>query len=100
VERGREIATHGIPDQRVPACASCHGPRPERRNPEYPRLAGQYADYLVQQLELFQRRERGGGKHHHLMHKAATPLQPEQMRDVAAFYATLADDDTDSLSVR
>jgi cytochrome c553 len=46
----------------------------------------------VQQLELFQRRARGGSQHHHLMHKAATPLQPEQMRDVAAFYATLADD--------
>jgi cytochrome c553 len=96
--RGREIATHGIPEQRVPACASCHGPRPERRNPEYPRIAGQHSTYIVQQLELFQRRERGGGKHHHLMHKAATNLQPEQMREVAAFYATLANDDTDTLS--
>ena len=100
VERGRKIATRGIPEQRVPACASCHGPRPEKRNAEYPRIAGQYADYLVQQLELFQRRERGGSKHHHLMHKAATPLQPEQMRDVAAFYAALEDDNTDSLSER
>ncbi|HTU57353.1 MAG TPA: c-type cytochrome, partial [Polyangiales bacterium] len=92
VARGREIATHGIADQRVPACASCHGPRPEKRNAEYPRIAGQYAEYLVQQLELFHRHARGGSKHHHLMHKAATPLQPEQIRDVAAFYASLADD--------
>lgn len=100
VARGREIATRGVAAQRVPACASCHGPRPEKRNPEYPRIAGQYADYLVQQLELFQRHARGGSKHHHLMHKAATPLQPEQIRDVAAFYATLENDDTDTLSTR
>ena len=97
IARGREIATHGIPVERVPACASCHGPRPEKRNPDYPRIAGQYAEYIVQQLELFQRRARGGSKHHHLMHKAATPLKPEQMRDVAAFYASLENDDTDRI---
>ncbi|HET8936406.1 MAG TPA: c-type cytochrome [Polyangiales bacterium] len=101
VARGREIALHGIPSQRVPACASCHGPRLERDNPLYPRLAGQHADYLVLQLELFQRNERGGSPRAHLMLKAAPPLHPEQLRDVATFYATLADDDsTDSVSTR
>lgn len=95
IGRGRDIALHGIPDQRVPACASCHGPKPERKNPTYPRLAGQPAEYLARQLELFQRNERGGSPNAHLMQKAAPPLKPDQIRDAAAFYATLIDDHTD-----
>jgi cytochrome c553 len=41
VERGKVIASRGIPSQRVPACVACHGPGPTRRNPMYPVLAGQ-----------------------------------------------------------
>jgi cytochrome c553 len=89
VERGREIATHGIPGQRVPSCMDCHGPAPRRKNPHYPRLAGQYAEYLVLQLQLFDQRQRGGSRYAHLMHKVAPRLGAQQMRDVAAYYASL-----------
>ncbi len=63
IERGRTIAEQGIPAQRVPSCSDCHGPGPERRNPAYPALAGQYAEYLVLQLELFKANQRGGSRH-------------------------------------
>jgi cytochrome c553 len=43
IERGKAIASRGIPRQRVPACVACHGPGPTRRNPIYPILAGQFA---------------------------------------------------------
>ena len=85
VERGRVIATRGIPATRVPACEKCHGPG---RRADYPRLAGQYADYLVLQLELFRDQRRGGSRFAHLMSSVAPRLTPAQMRDVAAFYAS------------
>jgi cytochrome c553 len=89
VERGKAIAGRGIPSQRVPSCVHCHGPSTTRRNPVYPELAGQYADYLVLQLEFFKRAQRGGSAYAHLMSPVATRLTPEQMRDVALYYASL-----------
>jgi cytochrome c553 len=67
VERGKVIASRGIPSQRVPACVACHGPGSTRRNPMSPVLAGQYADYLMLQLELFKEEQRGGSAYAHLM---------------------------------
>lgn len=90
VERGRVIASNGIPLKRVPACSECHGPAPRRKNPAYPRLAGQHAGYLVQQLELFKAQQRGGSEFAHVMQPVAGRLTPEQMRDVAAYYSSLA----------
>jgi cytochrome c553/cytochrome c5 len=89
IDRGRLIAQEGIPSQRVPACVACHGPGDIPRNPIYPTLAGQYADYLVLQLELFKNENRGGTAHAHLMRLVAPRLTPEQIRDVALYYASL-----------
>jgi cytochrome c553 len=90
LRRGEEIATRGIPTQGVPSCADCHGPGPAPRNTAYPYLAGQYADYLVLQLELFEQDSRGGSPYAHLMRHVATRLRPGQMRDVAAYYESLS----------
>ena len=89
VERGREIAVLGIPSKRVPACASCHGPSSTPRNPIYPNLAGQHAEYLALQLELFKKDIRGGTPYAHIMRSVAARLTPEQIRDVALYYASL-----------
>lgn len=89
IERGRTIAQRGIPSQRVPSCADCHGPGPVARNPAYPRLAGQYAEYLVLQLELFKEERRGGSAYARLMRPVAGRLTSEQMRDVARYYESL-----------
>jgi cytochrome c553 len=88
-ERGARIASEGIPDDSVPACAHCHGPGDEPRNPHYPLLAGQDPYYIEQQLTLFQKRHRGGTEFAELMHPVADKLKPEQMRDVAAYYSSL-----------
>ena len=90
VERGREIAASGIPSKRVPACASCHGPGSTPRNPIYPNLAGQHAEYLALQLELFKKDIRGGTPYAHIMSSVAARLTPEQIGDVALYYASLA----------
>jgi cytochrome c553 len=90
VERGEAIANGGIRSQRVPACVTCHGPGTAPRNPIYPDLAGQYAEYLVLQLTLFKNQHRGGSPYARLMLPVATRLKSEQIRDVALYYASLA----------
>ncbi len=89
IERGKAIAQHGIPVQRVPSCVDCHGPGAKRGKSAYPALAGQPADYLLLQLELFKKGHRGGSAYAHLMDPVATRLQPEQMRDVTLYFASL-----------
>ncbi|HYG67703.1 MAG TPA: c-type cytochrome, partial [Anaeromyxobacteraceae bacterium] len=70
-------------------CLDCHGPGGPERNPAYPVLAGQYADYLALQLELFRTGHRGGSAFAHLMSHVAPRLRPEEMRDVARYYESL-----------
>jgi cytochrome c553 len=90
LERGREIALVGIPEKDVPSCNDCHGPEGPRRNAAYPLLAGQYADYLVTQLEQFAAGSRGGSEYAHLMQRVAPRMSRAEMEAVAAFYARAA----------
>ena len=78
------ITRHGLPEQDVPACDSCHG-APAR--PGYPRLAGQDADYLLTQLKLFKTlgAERGG-PNGHIMVEAVRGLDETQMEALAEWY--------------
>lgn len=89
IERGKTIALDGIPDQDVGACIACHRADRSGHNPAYPAIAGQHADYLALQLQLFQRRHRGGA-HAEVMHTIADGLEFDQIRDVAAYYELLA----------
>jgi cytochrome c553 len=62
VARGEVIFTKGLPNLGVVQCSSCHGNSGEG-NGTFPRLAGQHANYLIQQIEVFQQTEqrpRGG----------------------------------------
>ncbi len=90
IARGAEIATRGLPERDVPACAECHGPIDEPRNPAYPRLAGQHARYLRQQLTLLQERRRGGSPQVNLMYAFVDRLSAEDVEAVASYYASLA----------
>jgi len=49
---GKAIFENGVPDKKIPACASCHG-KEGQGNATFPRLANQHADYLVKQLVVF-----------------------------------------------
>ncbi len=89
VARGRDIAEQGVPDEGVPACIQCHGPLPGPRNPRFPVLAGQHANYLTQQLELFRGHQRGGTPYAYIMQTVAERMTPEQIEDVALYFATL-----------
>jgi cbb3-type cytochrome c oxidase subunit III len=53
VELGQKIYRGGIPAKNVPACAGCHSPNGAGIPSQYPRLAGQYAEYTDSQLVAF-----------------------------------------------
>jgi cytochrome c553 len=86
--RGAVLAARGVGERRIPACRHCHGPDALDRNPHYPDLAGQYEGYLQLQLHLFQKDRRGGTPYRHVMHQAAQSLSEQEIRDLAAFYAS------------
>ncbi len=58
VELGQKIYRGGIASKAVPACSGCHSPNGAGIPAQFPRLAGQYADYTEAQLVLF----RQGGR--------------------------------------
>jgi len=53
VELGERIFRGGLADKAVPACAGCHSPNGAGIPAQYPRLAGQHADYTAAQLVAY-----------------------------------------------
>ena len=53
-EAGGILYAGGVPEKNILACATCHGPDGMGMQ-QFPRIAGQHADYLVKQLIVFQR---------------------------------------------
>jgi cytochrome c553 len=80
VTRGRAIYEQGIPSEGVPACSSCHGPDAHGLQ-EFPRLAGQHAQYVLKQLASFQSNMRNVA----IMHGVAQNLRLSEMQAVAAY---------------
>ena len=54
LELGQRIYRAGAADRGVPACSGCHGPAGAGIPSQYPRLAGQHAEYTEVQLKAFQ----------------------------------------------
>ncbi|HUG24567.1 c-type cytochrome [Piscinibacter sp.] len=53
VSLGERIFRGGLPDRDIPACAGCHSPNGAGIPSQYPRLAGQHAEYTDAQLKAF-----------------------------------------------
>lgn len=67
-------------------CAACHGKDGKTpTDPSYPKLAGQYADYLVKALNDYHT----GARKNAIMGAIAKPLTKRDMENVAAYYASL-----------
>lgn len=65
-------------------CAACHAADGTRGSPANPILAGQHPEYLVKQLQEF----KSGKRKNAIMAGFAATLSDEDMRNVAAFYAS------------
>jgi cytochrome c553 len=63
-------------------CSACHGPNGNSTNPDWPRLAGQNAVYVAEQLRLF----RSGVRSNPTMTPMATGLSDQDIVDMAVYY--------------
>ncbi len=64
-------------------CQSCHGPDGNSPSPQFPRLAGQHPDYLARALADY----RSGQRKNPVMAPFAAKLSPQDIEDLASFYA-------------
>lgn len=81
---GEKIYKAGIAGMGVPACASCHGPTGAGVPVQFPRLAGQHADYTVAQLQTFRSGERANDAAK-MMRMIASKLSDQDMAAVADY---------------
>ncbi len=64
-------------------CFACHGPNGNSVSPVFPRLAGQNAVYIVEQLHLF----RAGIRQNPMMAAMAAGLSDQDIDNLAVFFA-------------
>lgn len=78
VQRGEQLAQQ--------QCAACHGKDfVTSVDPTYPKLAGQYADYLQRSLRDYQT----GARKNPIMMGIAKPLTRDDIRNVSAYLSRL-----------
>ena len=65
-------------------CQACHGQDGNNSDPNFPRLAGQYEDYLIKALKDYQSGERRNA----IMNGMAAGLSEQDQHDLAAYYAS------------
>jgi cytochrome c553 len=85
---GQKIWRGGVAATGVPACAGCHGPAGAGMPSQYPKLAGQFAEYTAAQIKAFRdgaRTNDPGG----MMRGVAARLTEREIRAVAEYAAGL-----------
>lgn len=85
-QMGRFIFMRGNPYSGVAACSTCHGSNGHGTE-TLPRLAGQHAQYLENQLKQFNKRERTNDNA--VMHGIASKLTELETKAVSAYIAGL-----------
>lgn len=82
IYRGGNVATG------VPACAGCHGPDGSGIPAQYPRIAGQFAEYIEAQLKAFRAGARGNDPNG-MMRGVAGRMTDREISAVAQYTAGL-----------
>jgi len=71
--------------QKSQPCAACHGADGNKTlDAQYPRLAGQYADYLARSLQEY----KSGHRKNAIMAGFAATLSDQDIEDLSAFFAS------------
>jgi cytochrome c553 len=94
VTAGQTLYRGGDAATGLPACAACHAPDGAGVRKNYPRLAGQYADYTYAQLKAFKSGDRGADKdgkdvNGRIMAMIATKMTDVQMKALAEYTSGL-----------
>ena len=66
------------------ACVGCHGPDGNSLVPTFPKIAGQYQDYLLHALKSY----KNGNRNNAIMNGIASTLSDEQMVILSKYYAS------------
>lgn len=77
-------------------CQSCHGLDGQGINDTYPKLAGQFADYMVKALADY----KSGARKNAIMSGFAASLTEQDMENVAAYYSILKANKLHDLSIK
>ncbi len=77
-------------------CATCHGLDGMGIDDTYPKLAGQYADYMEQSLRQY----RSGARKNGIMAGFAATLTDEDIANVSAYYSTLKENRLTDLTIK
>jgi cytochrome c553 len=85
---GRQLYRGGDVGRGLAACAACHGPTGAGLPAQFPRLAGQYADYTEAQLKAFRVGERANDANRS-MRTIAEKLSDAEIKAVSDYIAGL-----------
>ena len=82
---GEAIYRAGLAKFSVTSCMACHGPDGKGVQPQFPRLAGQNAAYIENQLLAF----KNGSRQVPMMNDIAFPLSEAQIKNLALYISGL-----------
>jgi cytochrome c553 len=85
---GQMIYRGGLPARGVAACTACHGPNGSGIPAQFPRLAGQFAEYTAAQLRAFRAGERANDPNR-MMRAVAERLTDREITAVAEYVSGL-----------
>ena len=88
VDAGQKLYRGGNSAIGVPACAACHGPNGSGLPPQYPRVAGQFAEYTSLQLKAFRAGERANDTNQ-MMRMIAARMTDQEIAAVAEYASGL-----------
>jgi cytochrome c553 len=88
VAQGRKLYRGGNPSNSVAACAGCHAPNGSGIPTQYPRLAGQHADYVAAQLKAFRTGDRANDLNL-MMRATAVKLTDKEIAALAEYISGL-----------
>ncbi|MFZ9107133.1 MAG: c-type cytochrome [Burkholderiaceae bacterium] len=84
--QGERIYRGGIADRQIASCAGCHGPAGAGIPAQFPRLAGQHAEYTKTQLSAFRS---GARANNSVMNMVAAKLNDKEIEALAQYLAGL-----------
>jgi cytochrome c553 len=89
LERSRTLGDPSVSGSvlAVQVCSTCHGVDGNSTSPAIPRLAGQQAAYIVNQMKTFRGHERSDPAGQESMWGISRHLTDEQITDLAAYFA-------------
>ena len=87
VAQGRPPATKAAEERAVNLCSTCHGPRGVSTSPEFPILAAQRKEYIVDQLHALRDKSRAEKDAHDFMWGIAGQLDDTMIGEIAYYFS-------------